>query len=130
MPDDLVRLFLDWIDRYHEIHFSVIRVIYQNPGATRYQIWQEVHGEVPRENSSEADLFRLLIYDLSTGRVIRQHRPTDYQGNFIKKKNTGRRSPSSNVMKSAFSNEDPYELTELGKQFVHYTMNEVVPRVR
>jgi hypothetical protein len=32
-------------------------------------------------------------------------------------------------MKSAFDSEEPYELTELGRQFVHYTMQEVVPRV-
>jgi hypothetical protein len=32
-------------------------------------------------------------------------------------------------MKSAFDNDEPYELTELGKYFVHYTMDEVVPRI-
>ncbi len=30
---------------------------------------------------------------------------------------------------SAFEDTKPYVLTELGKQFVHYTMNEVVPRI-
>ena len=33
------------------------------------------------------------------------------------------------VMKSAFDDVEQYELTELGNQFVHYTMNEVVPRI-
>ena len=28
-----------------------------------------------------------------------------------------------------FDDEKPYVLTELGKQFVHYTMNEIVPRI-
>ena len=32
-------------------------------------------------------------------------------------------------MTSAFDDEKQYELTELGKQFVHYTMNEIVPRI-
>ena len=32
-------------------------------------------------------------------------------------------------MKSAFDNEEGYVLTELGKEFVHYTMNETVTRV-
>lgn len=128
VPDDLVRLFLDWINNYHEAHFSVIKVIYANPGCTRRMIWNEIHGPMPREDSSEADLFRLLIHDLSTGRVIRQHRPTDAFGNFIKKKPVKRGSTSS-TMKSAFDDIEPYELTELGKQFVHYCMSEVVPRI-
>ena len=32
-------------------------------------------------------------------------------------------------MESAFEDSKPYVLTELGKQFVHYTMNEVVTRL-
>ena len=32
-------------------------------------------------------------------------------------------------MESAFEDTRPYVLTELGKQFVHYTMNEIVPRL-
>jgi hypothetical protein len=32
-------------------------------------------------------------------------------------------------MESAFEDTKPYVLTELGKQFVHYTMNEVVTRI-
>jgi len=32
-------------------------------------------------------------------------------------------------MKSAFDDSEQYELTELGQQFVHYTMNEIVPRI-
>lgn len=126
--DDVVRLFLQWIDTYHEIHFAVIRSIYKSPGASRAQIWAEVGGARPREDSAEADLFKLLIRDLSTGSVIRQHRPVDHYGNFIKKqprKGGGR----SSTMKSAFDPADPYELTGLGKQFVHYVMEDVVPQI-
>lgn len=59
--DDLVRLFLDWIDRYHESHFKVIRCVHQNPGATRAFIWDDIHGSQPREDSAEADLRRALL---------------------------------------------------------------------
>ncbi|WP_020600611.1 hypothetical protein [Spirosoma panaciterrae] len=128
VPDDLIRLFLDWINLYHEIHFAVIKVIYQNPGVTRYDIWHELNGTSVRENSLEADLFKLLIRDLSMGSVIRQHIQTDYYGNFMKKPKANH-SSASNTMKSAFDDQEQYELTELGKQFVHYTMNEVVRKI-
>ena len=39
VSDDIVRLFLDWIDTYHEAHFAVIREIQKNEGPTRYDIW-------------------------------------------------------------------------------------------
>jgi hypothetical protein len=130
VQDDLIRLFLDWVSTYHEAHFAVIRIIYKNQssGITRYDMWTELHGEMVREDSMEADLFKLLIRDLSTGSVIRQHRPTDYSGNFIKK-TTKRTRSSSNTIKSAFSDDESYVLTELGTQFVHYTMNEVVTNI-
>jgi hypothetical protein len=126
--DDLVRLFLDWIDRYHESHFRVIRCIHQNPGATRAFIWGEIHGREAREDSAEADLFKLLILDLSTGHVIRQRRETNSYGEFLKKPRSATQR-GSRVMKSAFDDQEPYVLTELGREFVHYTMNEIVPRI-
>lgn len=128
--DDLVRLFLDWLDLYHESHFQVIREVYQHPGSTRYDIWERIHGEFPAENSSEADLYRMLIGDLSQGRIIRQHRNVNSYGQFLKKPH--RRTPpgsSSSTMKSAFDDEEPYELTELGKKFVHYVFAEIVKRL-
>ena len=126
--DDVIRLFLDWINLYHEIHFSVIREVYKKPGSTRAAIWRNIHGEFPREDSAEADLFKLLIRDLTMGGVIRQHRETTYDGKFIAKKSS-RSGASTGTMKSAFDDLEPYELTELGRQFVHYTMEEVVPRI-
>ena len=123
-PDDLVRLFLDWLDRYHEAHFIVIREIYKNPAVTRHDIWANIRGEFPRYNSSEADLFRMLIGDLSTGRVIRQIRDTNIHGQFLTKRRG--RSPSPGVLKSAFDDVEPYELTELGREFVHYVFRDVV----
>ena len=127
-PDDLVRLFIDWIDRYHEAHFQVIRVIYQQGRATRGEIWETIHDKEVREDSSEADLFKLLIRDLSTGGVIRQARATDGQGRFLRRQAPSRRSTTP-YMKSAFDDKDEYVLTELGERFVHYAMDELVPRV-
>lgn len=124
--DDVIRLFIDWIGLYHEAHFSVIKEIYQNKKITRGQIWNKIKGTRPAENSAEADLYKMLIRDLSTGGVIRQHRVTDYNGNFVKKTS---HKPSTSTMTSAFDNIEPYELTELGKQFVHYAMTDIVPRL-
>jgi hypothetical protein len=124
--DDVLRLFIDWIGLYHEAHFYVIKEIYQNKGITRGQIWNKIRGTQPREDSAEADLYKMLIRDLSTGGVIRQHKDTGYYGNFVKKTT---HKPSSSTIKSAFDNEEPYELTELGEQFVHYTMTDLVPKL-
>ncbi|MEH6497792.1 MAG: hypothetical protein V7751_00215 [Pseudoalteromonas distincta] len=129
-PDDLIRLFNDWLDRYHETHFRVIRAIYKTPGITRLGIWKSVSVTVPRDDSADADLYRLLIHDLSTGRVIRQFRQTTYDGQFLKQSTKGRGGKtSSSTMESAFEDTKSYQLTELGSQFVHYTMNQVVKRI-
>jgi len=127
--DDVVRLFMDWLAVYHESHFAVVREIFKNPGVTRYEIWTTLYGEVPREDSAEADLYRMLIHDLSTGRVIRQARETDHHGRFMKKQRTSRSGDAPTTLESSFEDSKPYVLTELGKQFVHYTMNEVVGRL-
>jgi hypothetical protein len=124
--DDVVRMFIQWIDTYTESHFAVIKHIYKNEGCTRRTIWAGVHGQTVQEDSAEADLFKLLIHDLSTGHVIRQHREKDYYGNFIKAQSRSRGEGSS-TMTSAFDDEKRYELTELGKQFVRYTMEGVMP---
>jgi hypothetical protein len=128
--DDVVRLFLDWLELYHEVHFAVIREIFKNPGATRFDIWSELYGEIPREDSAEADLFKLMVRDLSTGGVVRQERDVNELGQFVRNRPQRTRSGSaSTTMESAFEDTKPYVLTELGKQFVHYTMNEVVTRI-
>lgn len=128
--DDVVRLFVNWLVLYHEIHFAVIREIYRNPGATRYETWEALYGSPTREDSAEADLYKLLIRDLSTGGVIRQERETTHDGHFLRKRPVrNRKLSTSKTMESAFEDSKPYVLTELGKQFVHYTMNELVPRL-
>jgi len=127
-PDDLIRLFINWIDLYHEAHFLVIKQIYKRPAITRAEIWDSINPSRPRDDSSEADLFRYLIRDLSTGGVIRQERETDTDGRFLKRDTRGRpQSASGRTMESAFEDTKPYVLTELGKQFVHYVMEDVVP---
>jgi hypothetical protein len=127
--DDMVLMFVKWIDLYSEAHFKVMRHIYKHPGCTRLEIWNAVGGERSREDSAEADLFKLLVFDLSTGHVIRQHRPKDYYGNFVKQRSVKRSGPPSTIMKSAFDDEKTYELTELGAQFVRYTMEGIMPKI-
>ncbi len=58
--DDILRLFIDWLNLYHEVHFAVFREIHKQPGASRFDIWSDLYGDVPREDSADADLFKLL----------------------------------------------------------------------
>lgn len=123
--DDVIRLYLDWINKYSDLHFVVIREIYKNTdGITRGNVWVNIGKSKASEDSADADLYRLLFHDLTTGRIIRQFRRTDYHGNFLKKQPT-KRNNSSNTMKSAFDQDELYVLTELGKQFIHYAMNDL-----
>lgn len=127
--DDVVRIFLDWISRYDEVHFRVIRVLFKNPGATRGLIWEQIDGADVREDSAEADLFKLLVFDLSTGHVLRQVRRTTDHGDFLVKPRTRRNVQRKTTLESAFEDSKPYELTALGQQFVTYVLNETVPRI-
>ena len=128
--DDVVRLFLDWIALYNEVHFAVIREIFQNPGSTRFDIWTGLYGVLPREDSSAADLYKFLFRDLSTGGVIRQERDVNAVGQFVRKRARHvRRGMASTTLESAFDDSKPYVLTAMGREFVHYTMNEIVVRI-
>jgi hypothetical protein len=128
--DDVVRMFIDWIGQYSELHFKVIGAIYNSNGISRGAVWRKIGKGKVREDSADADLYKLLYRDLSMGSVIRQHRQTDYHGNFIAKPAAKRNSGAgSKVLTSAFDEEDLYELTELGEQFVHYAMTELTPRI-
>ncbi len=126
--DDVIKMFITWIDTYNEAHFRIIREIYREPGITRYEIWMRLHGTEVREDSAEADLFKLLIHELSLGMIIRQFREKDDSGNFLKQARKNSSASGSNLMKSAFDDDKPYHLTELGRWFVHYTMNDEVPK--
>jgi hypothetical protein len=128
--DDVVRMFIDWIGQYSELHFKVIGAIYNTNGISRGAVWRKIGKGRVREDSADADLYKLLFRDLSTGGVIRQHRETDYHGNFVSKPAAKRvSSGGSRALTSAFDEEEPYELTELGRQFVHYAMTELTARI-
>ena len=94
------------------------------------QNMQKIGKGVVREDSADADLYKLLIRDLSTGGIIRQHREVDRFGNFIQKpvqrrpKGSGPKPPVS-----AFDENEGYDLTGLGQQFVHYAMSELPLRI-
>jgi hypothetical protein len=129
--DDVVRLFLDWIEYYSEVHFAVIKEIYANPGSTKFEIWTNLYGEIPREDSAEADLYKFLMRELSMGEVIRIERDKNRLGQYLRKRPPGRRKgiPPPATLKSAFEDVDPLVLTGIGRQFVHYALNEVVTRI-
>jgi hypothetical protein len=126
--DDVVRLFIDWLGLYSPFHFEVIAAIYNSNGISRGAIWEKVGRERVPEDSADADLFKLLIRDLSMGSIIRQHREVDYMVNFIKKKPRPK-GTGGVAMVSAFDREEGYELTALGQQFVHYSMSELPPKI-
>lgn len=127
--DDLVKMFIDWIEKYHEFYFLVIKEIHQNPNITRRQILMNIRGDISTDSSAEADLFKLLIDDLTQGRVIRQTREIDAQGRFLKKPKQKNYSPDSDTMKLPFDDVQPYELTDLGTEFVSYVMNDLTLQI-
>jgi hypothetical protein len=123
-------MYIDWINQYSEMHFQVIAAIYNSEGITRGEIWRKIGKGPVREDSADADLYKLLIRDLSTGGIIRQHREYDYYGNPIAKtpqprsKGSGPKPPVS-----AFDENEGYDLTGLGQQFVHYAMSDLPLRI-
>lgn len=126
VSDDVIKMFLDWLKSYSEFHFRVISAIYNDSGITRGGIWRKLGKDAVREDSADADLYKLLIRDLSTGGIIRQHVERDIYGAPVRKAAVKRpRGSGPKPPVSAFDDNEPYELTELGKQFVHYAMNEV-----
>lgn len=128
--DDVVKLFLEWIKNYSEFHFAVVGKIYNQKGITRGDIWRRLGRAPVREDSADADLFKLLIRDLSTGGIVRQHRETDWNGNPIRKQPARRPTGSGPPpIVSAFDDNESYELTALGQQFVHYAMTEVTTKL-
>ncbi len=129
--DDIVRMFIDWINQYSELHFEVVAAIYNSNGISRGAIWKKIGKGAVREDSADADLYKLLFRDLSTGGIVRQHRETDSQGNFLPKRPTPRRPKGSGSppIKSAFDEAELYDLTELGQQFIHYAMTDLPLRI-
>lgn len=130
VSDDVVKMFLDWLKTYSEFHFQVISAVYNEGGITRGGIWRKLGKQTVREDSADADLYKLLIRDLSTGGIIRQHVERDYTGNPIRRPAVRRpRGSGLKPLVSAFDENEPYELTELGQQFVHYAMTDLPLRI-
>jgi len=131
--DDVIRLFLDWIKTYSELHFKIIGAIYNHAGSTRRDVWERLGRGQVREDSADADLFKLIFRDLSTGGLIRQEKAKDAYGNFILKQSRPApkraNAPTTRYAKSAFDDGEEYELTDLGQQFVHYTMTDLPPKI-
>ena len=129
VSDAVVKMFLDWLKTYSELHFEVIGAIYNSSGITRGGIWQKLGRATVREDSADADLYKLLIRDLSMGGIIRQHVERDYYGSPIRQTASRPRGSGPKPPVSAFDENEPYELTELGQQFVHYAMTDLPLRI-
>lgn len=129
--DDVVKLFVDWLKNYSELHFQVIAAIYNSGGISRGAIWKKIGKQTVSEDSPEAGLYRLLIRDLNMGGIIRQHRQKDGYGNFYgkvpQKRSRGNSGPKK--LESAFDEKEGYELSELGQQFIHYAMTDLPLRI-
>lgn len=128
VDDDVVRLFVEFMGRFHELHFKVLRLVYQNPGISSYDIATELFGDVPRDDSAKADLFKFLFHELNMTDVMRQPRESDSDGRWrrrVAKKTVGSRAKT---LKSPF-NDEQQVLTELGKQFVRYIMDDLDPQL-
>ena len=59
--------------------------------------------------------------------MIRQYRHIDSHGRLLRAQQ--RKSTSRHTVTSAFDREKEYVLTELGRQFVHYTMTNLVRKL-
>ncbi len=120
--DEQTNLFLDWLAKFNELHFKVIAILNTHPGTSRLGIWELLGRNAVRDDSADADLFRLMIRDLSMGGIIRQPRSTNALGQF--KKNPPKRTGNQSTLKSAFDDKEVYELTPLGQVFVGFVLNE------
>jgi hypothetical protein len=133
--DDILRTFVDWLDLYSEAHFAVVKQLADRPGSTRLDIWRAIYGEPLRDDSADAELFRLLVRDLSVGGVIRQERETTETGAFVRRRPRAAptqpqpqsQSPAPATLESAFEDTKRYRLTALGADFVRYAMEAPPP---
>ncbi len=125
-PDYAISLFIDWVDRYSKEHITVLRHLYEaSPaGLTRKELWLQMHKGIPSEDSAEADLYKMLILDLTMGYLIRQSREKDFYGKFVRAKPQKKTEEETNTRVSTFDDTKRYVLTELGKQFVSYILEE------
>lgn len=125
-PDYVISIFIDWLDKYSDEHLMLIKELYQAgpTGLTRYELWHRLHSYQPGEDSAEADLYKLLMLDLTTGHIIHQERGKDFHGNFMKAPSKQESAVSAIPLSTTFDNSKHYVLTELGIQFVIYIIQE------
>ena len=127
VSDEVVRLFIDWIARYSDLHFKVVREVFNSAGVSARALGTAMFETLLTDSSAEADLYKVIIHELTTGYVIRQPRQVGAGGQFMRK---GRaKKASSAFLKSPFDGTTQYVLTDMGKQFVHYCMDEIVPKL-
>jgi predicted transcriptional regulator len=130
-PDDQVRLFISWIERYHESHFAVIKEVYQRGPISKGKIWDNIHSENrPSDNSSEAGLFGYLMRELNLGGIIHLDRETNASGQaYRSKRSSGQQSSKSDTLESPFEDSKQWTLSSLGREFVRYVMEDVDPQL-
>jgi hypothetical protein len=128
-PDyPLFNLFFDWVNRYNELHFRLIRSLKEQGTATKFQIWEGMGGERVKDDSAEADVFGCLFNDLNLGHIVRKVTARDgATGRKLRASRTQR--SSSPLLKSVLDNTAPQELTAVGEKFIHYAMDELIDKL-
>jgi hypothetical protein len=130
-PDDQVRLFIDWIQKYHEAHFSVMKEVYLHGPITKGSIWDNIHPQGrPADNTAEAGLFGYLTRELNMGGIIHLQREINYAGQTVRApRQTASGRTRSDTLESPFEDTKFWVLSELGKEFVRYVMEDVDPQL-
>ena len=127
-PDyPLFNLFFDWVSRYNELHFRLIRSLKEQGTATKFQIWQGMGGERVRDDSAEADVFGCLFNDLNLGHIVRKVSARDGVTGIKLRATRGKRT-SSPLLKSVLDDTTLQELTAVGDLFIHYAMDELIDK--
>lgn len=128
-PDyPVFNLFFDWLSRYNELHFRLIRSLKEQGKATKFQIWEGMGGERVKDDSAEADVFGCLFNDLNLGHIVRKAGGRDPATGRRLKATRAPRS-SSPLLKSVLDNQTPQELTAVGELFIRYAMDELIDKL-
>ena len=119
-----------WMNEHHQ----KIEELYKTLSSIAERI--EGLGDEAKARIEEDDYLDLVkkgfrIWDKSETQDKRElkEREVNHLGQFIKKSRRVKRTTSSNLMKSSFDDDDRHELTELGKEFVHYVLSDSVSRI-
>lgn len=128
-PDyPVFNLFFDWVSRYNELHFRLIRSLKEQGKATKLQIWEGMGGQRVKDDSAEADVFGCLFNDLNLGHIVRKAGGRDAATGRKLRASRAPRS-SSPLLKSVLDNTTPQELTAVGELFIHYAMEELIDKL-